>query len=269
DVSAKTLPKPPPIKDACLETAVFTHQSIAPDDPEGKEEKNYDKLEFLGDAYIQVISTKFAWSKFSHLRTGRISQIREILVNNDTLGCFAVEYGFDKRLNVREDHRRMPKLWAKIKGDVFEAYVGAAILSNPVNGYTLVEDWLSELWLPKVEGIAQEPPIKHYKEDLAKRIAGKGIKIRYIDESPAVRHKMGIQTFFIGVYLTGWGYTNQHLGSGQGVNKVEAGNEAASRALANHPLIDEIAAIKQEFDAKVRAERAKLELAEAGLPQRA
>ncbi|KAI5285121.1 hypothetical protein KEM54_000818 [Ascosphaera aggregata] len=257
---AHGLPAPPLIRDEVLKNAVFTHQSIAPDDPEGKRETNYDKLEFLGDAYIQILSTRFAWSRFSHLRTGRISQIREILVNNETLGTFAVAYGFDKTLRVKESYKELPKLWAKIKGDVFEAYVGAVVLSNPINGYEIVEDWLSELWTPKVQGIAREPPVKHYKEDLAKKIAGKGVKIRYIDESPAVRHKMGVHTFYIGVYLTGWGCTNRHLGSGKGPNKVEAGNEAALHALENHPLIDEIAAIKQDFDAKVRAERAKAEL---------
>ncbi|KAI5303145.1 AP-3 complex subunit delta, partial [Ascosphaera pollenicola] len=248
--SAADLPEPPPILDEALKTAAFTHQSMSPDDPEGKKETNYDRLEFLGDAFIQVLSTRFAWTRFKHLRTGRISQIRELLVNNETLGTFAVAYGFDQKLRVKESYRELPKLWPKIKGDVFEAYVGAAILSNPINGFDLVEDWLTELWTPKVEGIAREPPVKHYKEDLAKKIAGKGIKIQYIDEGPAVRHKMGVHTFYIGVYLTGWGYTNQHLGSGTGPNKVEAGNEAALRALENHPLIDEIAATKQEFDAK-------------------
>ncbi|KAI5295238.1 hypothetical protein KEM52_001953, partial [Ascosphaera acerosa] len=212
----------------------------------------------------QDIADRFIWARFSHLRTGRLAQIREVLVNNATLGAFAAAYGFDARLRCQQSYRELPKVWAKIKGDVFEAYVGAVIVADPLDGYARAEEWLAQLWGPKVAGFAREPPAKHCKEDLSKRIAGKGVKIRYVDESPAVRHKMGVQTFHIGVYLTGWGYTDEHLGSGTGRNKVEAGNEAAQRALDNHPLIDEIAAIKQAFDAKVREERARMELATLG-----
>jgi ribonuclease-3 len=95
----------------------------------------------------------------------------------------------------------------------------------------------------------------HSKDELAKKIMGKGIKLKYINESPPIQLDGGIQTFFIGVYLTGWGWKDQHLGSGKGLNKTGAGNEAASKALANRPLIDDIAAIKIAFDEKVKAER--------------
>lgn len=257
----RELPAPPPITDTSLENAVFTYGAIAPRDPAANHETNYDRMEFLGDAYIQVLSTNFVWSFFPRVSPGRMSQIREILVNNQTLGQFSEGYGFEKRMRIPTEYIQQPKLWRKIKGDVFEAYVGAVILSNPIDGYELVQDWLTELWMPKVAGISKQPePRVHYKQDLSQRIAGVGIKIAYVDERPSVRHPRGIQTFYIGVYLTGWGYVNQHLGSGQGLNKVIAGNNAAKQALDNHPLIDEIAATKQEYDAKVRAERAQAEL---------
>lgn len=255
------LPTPPPIPDPSLETAVFTYGAIAQAVPSASRETNYDRMEFLGDAYIQVLSTNFVWSFFPGLAPGRMSQIRELLVNNQTLGEFAMGYGFEKRMRIPMEYVQQPKLWRKIKGDVFEAYVGAVILANTIDGYELVQDWLTELWMPKVAGISrQKGPEVHYKQELSQRIGGVAVRVVYVDERPSIRYPRGIQTFFIGVYLTGWGYENQHLGSGQGLNKTIAGNLAAKQALENHPLIDEISATKQEYDAKVRAERAQAEL---------
>src|SRR5690606_10445636 len=84
------------------------------------------------------------------LPPGQISQLRELLVKNETLAEFATDYGFDRRLSVPLDHRGQAKRWIKIKGDVFEAYVAAVILSNPDSGFRSVESWLDELWLPKL-----------------------------------------------------------------------------------------------------------------------
>ena len=86
------------------------------------------------------------------------------------------------------------------------------------------------------------------KQELAKKILAAGVKINYVDEKPMVLDKKaGLQTLFVGCYLTGWGWENQHLGSATGTNRVTAGNEAARKAMENRPLIDEIIAKKQEW----------------------
>jgi len=77
------------------------------------------------------------------------------------------------------------------------------------------------------------------------------------------QHNKGKTMYTLGVYLTGWGWIHQHLGSGSGWNKTEAGNEAAKAALANHPLIDQIAEVKREHDARVKAEREQGQRTEA------
>lgn len=250
------LPSLPAIKDRGLEIATFTHpgvvneQKITPGT-----ESSYDRLEVLGDAYIEIIATRLVWARYPALPAGRLSQIRERLVKNETLAQYATQYGFEKRAIVPPGHIDQLKRWTKIRGDIFEAYVAAVILSDPVKGYETAENWLTQIWLPKLTDIRPEQPNLTFKEELAKKIMGKGIKVRYVDEKPHTTGPDSIRTFFVGVYLTGWGWKNQHLGSGQGMNKVEAGNEAARNALANQPLIDKIAAVKRSFDQKVKAER--------------
>lgn len=249
-VQPVSLPDLPSIHDALLERAVFTHPgapvNIA---PEGMEH-NYDRLEVLGDAYVEVIATRLIWDQFKDMPAGRMSQIREDLVKNETLAGFASQYGFDNRvsLTVPEEQKSQSKRWLKIRGDVFEAYVAAVILSSPDRGFAMVEQWLRELWLPRLSQVQPVQTVLKYKEQLAKKVMGKGVKLRYVEEQPATRLDGGMQTYYMGVYLTGWGWQNQHLGSGRGLNKAIAGDQAASRALQNCPLIDQVAAAKAAHD---------------------
>lgn len=245
DKNADGLPTLPPILDETLEKAVFTHPGLS-----NNNSATYDRLEILGDAYIELIATKLVWARFPAIPSGRISQIRELLVKNETLSEYATMYGMDSRASVPHGYLDQPKRWTKTKGDIFEAYVAAIILSNSNNGFNIAEHWLTQLWLPRLMGLGSEKSDLQAKEALAKKVMGKGIKLNYVDERAPILLKGGLQTFFIGVYLTGWGWDKKHLGSGEGRNKAMAGDEAARQALLNVPLIDEISATKKEVESK-------------------
>ncbi|KAF9882647.1 hypothetical protein FE257_005803 [Aspergillus nanangensis] len=234
------LPSLPPILDEVLEKSTFTHPATS-----NNIEATYDRLEVLGDAYIELIATRFIWSRYQGISSGHISQIRELLVKNETLAEYATHYGLDNRAIVPQDYSGQPKRWIKTKADIFEAYVAAVILSDTTSGYSTAETWLTRLWLPKLSDLKIQPPVLHAKEDLAKKIMGKHVKLKYIDEQPPIEHGKGKQTFFIGVYLTGWGWDNMHMGSGQGSSKAAAGDEAARKALENDQLLKEIISIKK------------------------
>lgn len=246
------LPILPPILDGTLRKAVFMHPGLS-----NNIEGTYDRLEILGDAYIELIATKLVWSRFQEISSGRISQIRELLVKNETLSEYATKYGLDSRASVPQGYLDQPKRWTKTKGDIFEAYVAGVILSHPIDGFRMAEEWLTQLWLPKLQDLGVQKSGLQAKEALAKRIMGKGVKLNYIDEQPPVSLRGGMQTFFIGVYLTGWGWDKKHLGSGQGRNKAIAGDEAAKQALLNEPLIDRVASIKIEAGSRAEPSLAK------------
>jgi len=252
------LPQLPPIKNAALAHIPFRHQGTVRSQENTSANASYERLEFLGDAYLEIIATRLIYSRFAHLPAGRMSQVREALVKNETLAEYAVGYGFDRKAQLPSSHQDPGKLWTKTMGDIFEAYVAAVILADPKNGFNTVEAWLNNLWAPKLvqQNIAPKPNV-NAKQDLARKIMGKDIRVSYVDEGkPEVVKKEGKTYYHIGVYLTGWGWKNQHLGSGRGLNKAEAGTQAAMEALANTLLIDEIAAVKQAYDIQVREQRA-------------
>jgi ribonuclease III len=248
-----------------FEKAVFTHQGMANvythTDATQTQEMTYDRLEFLGDAYIEVMATRLIWESYRCLPAGRMSQIRELLVKNETLHEFAIQYGFDRQIKAQDFQRSDAKRWLKIVADVFEAYVAAVILSDAANGFKAAEEWLVTLWQPKLKDVKAAAPNLKAKEELARKVMAKGIKLQYRDEAPMQQLKGGMQTYFIGVYLTGWGWEDRHLGSGTGLSKVAAGNEAAARALEDTAVMEQITAKRTRFLDEQKAEREKAEKA--------
>lgn len=258
-----TLPKLPEILNKSLENIPFTHQGTLNAKESNDVDMSYDRLEFLGDAYIELIATRVIFPRFPKLTAGQLSQKRQLLVKNETLADFSLAYGFDARARLPKDvlmanNFDSRKLWTKIMGDIFEAYVAAVILSDPDDGFSVVEAWLTELWEPTLSNRDEGTLNLNAKAQLAAKIMGKGIKINYREDAqPELNKKEGKILFRIGAYLTGWGWENKHLGSGVGWNKNEAGGHAAAQAMSN-PFVSQVIAIKREFDAKKAEERKKI-----------
>jgi ribonuclease III len=290
------LPPLPTISDAYAKPT-FTHPNLAPGEytsktpnkattttstptthPDPSTMQSYDRLEFLGDAYLEVIATRLIWTRFaSAMAPGRLASTRESLVKNETLAAFAVAYGFDRRMRIEEGGQPTTRLaQVKLWGDVFEAFVASVVLSGGgggeesstvdhhqqqqqqqdqpqpqprKSGFEIAEDWLALLWEPLLVAAAEKDrnalPGAQWKEGLRKMIGAKGVRIDYVDERKPLIGK-GIETYFVGVFLTGWGYENQHLGSGQALSKKAAGMAAAKDAVENSSVVKKVANLKEE-----------------------
>ncbi|KAF2717924.1 ribonuclease III [Polychaeton citri CBS 116435] len=159
-ISKQDLPPLPAILSPHLASAPFTHKSQASASHSRSvavDDVSYERLEFLGDAYIELIASRLIFHRYSWLPAGRQSQLRELLVKNETLAGYSLWYGFHKRLQLHDLDRMKEgskikgnKGIIKIYGDVFEAYVAAVILSDPHNGFANAEQWLTALWAAKV-----------------------------------------------------------------------------------------------------------------------
>ncbi|MCJ1433843.1 hypothetical protein MMC27_003208 [Xylographa pallens] len=257
---ANALPELPPIGDPSLARTVFTHRGSAGKEGLSDGRESYERLEFLGDAYVELVASRLLHQRYPDLPPGRLSQIRETLVRNETLGTFALAYKFDDRIDLPSSYlegRGGPrKLIVKTFGDIFEAYVAAVILSDQKHGFQTAEAWLTQLWTPKLpdSGGHQMPQNRFAKQDLAKKIMGKGIKVDYrVEEEQAVK-KEGKIWYTVGAYVTGWGWEDCHLGSGTALSTGEAGIRAAMQALVS-PLTAQIGAVKKDHDATIKRER--------------
>lgn len=135
------LPPLPAVLDKTLEEAAFTHTSAGG----GKiTDITYERLEWVGDTYMELVATLLISQTFPHHNPGKSSQLRERCVKNVTLSEFSYAYGFDKR--AKFDKEFVTKDMTKIMGDIFEAYVAAIILSDPLDGLPRAAAWLKGLW---------------------------------------------------------------------------------------------------------------------------
>nr|OQO07768.1 hypothetical protein B0A51_17409 [Rachicladosporium sp. CCFEE 5018] len=272
-----TLPPLPEILDPTLATAPFTHKSLASyDRATSNSDVTYERLEFLGDAYLEVIASRIIFHHFPKLTAGSQSQVREVLVKNETLAEYARLYGFELRVKVADFEQMAAdsqgkgnKGLNKILGDVFEAYIAAVILSDAEHGFAIVEKWLTALWAPKLMEAANShkyrspganlthasdsDPKTIYdptaKATLQKRIQSADAKLIYEPYKTMQELKgdqLGQNRHFIAVYLTGYGFDRVCLGKGVGKNKVEAGNWAATEAMHG-----ECKAVVDECEAKL------------------
>lgn len=165
DTSTTTLPPLPPIKPQYQKTA-FCHKSLYTTSRElATSDLTYERLEFLGDAYIELFASRLIYESYSHLPAGRMSQVRELLVKNETLAELSRSYGFHEKIAVgaeigelvRDSHGRGNKGYNKIVGDVFEAYVAAVVLSDfEGRGFEKAEGWCRDLWEAKLERAKKE-----------------------------------------------------------------------------------------------------------------
>lgn len=271
-----TLPALPVIKSPALETATFTHCGVT----SNPGTLSYERLEWVGDAYIYLISTLLISSTFTSHLPGKCAQIRELLVKNETLASYARHYGFEKRARLPREFlddnhkgiRAKDVEKTKVMGDIFEAYVAAVVLSDPEQGVDRVSSWLKILWAQTIVKQIKDQERLNEKakaipaddvnaslnpKDLLPRIIGaKGVKITYRDAGLEEKDPItGFPLFTVGVYLDGWGEHNKQLGIGKALGKKDAGMKAAEMALANKKLMTLYGEMKKVHDDKLRAEK--------------
>ncbi|KAI9676304.1 MAG: hypothetical protein M1822_008338 [Bathelium mastoideum] len=259
--SSVSLAQLPPIPSGYLSAAPFVHNSISTSSRiSAAGDQSYERLEFLGDAYIQIISSRILYSRFPEFPAGKLANTRQSLVRNDTLARFSRQYGFDQKVKATEDVRKSD-VWDKVVADVFEAYTASVVLGDPEKGFETAEAWLGALWEPQLREIEQAKQktmsAVNAKEELRKMVASPGVKIEYMEERPRQNIKSKGETeFFYGCLITGWGYEKKHLGSGAGYSQMAAGNNAALDAMESQgALLQVMAKQKSVFDKKRRQER--------------
>jgi ribonuclease-3 len=116
-------------RDEALLRLALTHPSVAHE--QGAPVQHNQRLEFLGDAVLQLVLTRELYEKFSDFNEGPLTKARAKLVNRRTLAVHGRELGLGKHLIIsrgEELHggRERPSALA----DAYEALVGAIFLDG-------------------------------------------------------------------------------------------------------------------------------------------
>ena len=209
-----------------LERAV-THPSLLQDRPEIGESNQ--RLEFLGDAVLQILLAEDLFHRFPHDREGLLSKRRALLVNGMFLAQLAREIGLDTclRLGASEEStggRTRPSSL----GDAFEALVGAIYLDG---GFATTRRVVLRIYgalESRLAGIEEFDNPKGRLQELMQPLHGNNA-LRY--EVVRTEGEDHARSYEVAVFLL-----NRELGSGRGSSKKLAEEAAARDALVAMPL---------------------------------
>ena len=195
----------------------FTHSSYANEHP-GR--KDYEKLEFLGDAVLELAVSDYLYRHFPKLNEGELTRMRSNIVRTEGFSEFAIECGFPAEINLGKGEEKAGARKRKtLLEDVFEAFNGALFLDQ---GMPAVQHFLHLTVYPLIaEGDFNAS--RDYKTELQERLQVNGsVKIEYqvIDEDESK------PSFKVQLLVNG-----EKVSEGQGRNKKAAEQQAAQAAL--------------------------------------
>uniref|UniRef100_A0A915PWG8 Uncharacterized protein n=1 Tax=Setaria digitata TaxID=48799 RepID=A0A915PWG8_9BILA len=128
----------------------------------------YQRLEFLGDAVLDYVITRFLFEHSSHYSPGVLTDLRSALVNNTIFASLAVKYSFHKMYMVtteeeidegEEEDIEVPKAM----GDIFESVAGAIYLDSGRN-LDIVWRIFYNLMKETIEECCNNPPRSPIRE---------------------------------------------------------------------------------------------------------
>ena len=90
---------------------------------------DYERLEFLGDAVLELVTAEYLFRKYSQLSEGQLSKLRSKLVSKESLSNYAREIGVGKYLLIAKGQEGIQSQDALL-ADAYEAMIGAAYLDD-------------------------------------------------------------------------------------------------------------------------------------------
>ncbi|MDO8435972.1 MAG: ribonuclease III [bacterium] len=205
-----------------LLTQAFCHRSYLNEKPNFNLENN-ERLEFLGDAVLELIVTEELYQKYPKKPEGELTNWRAALVNAKMLGDLAREIGLnDYLLLSKGESKEMGKARQYILANTFEALIGSIYLDQ---GYKVCEDFIKKYLIKKLPEIIKKELFRDAKssfQEEAQEREGITPTYRVLKESGPDHAK----NFVIGVFLN-----SELVAQGEGSSKQEAEEQAAKNGL--------------------------------------
>ncbi|MCP3761962.1 ribonuclease III [Domibacillus sp. A3M-37] len=199
----------------------FTHSSYVNEHRRKPYEDN-ERLEFLGDAVLELTVSQFLYKTYPVMSEGELTKLRAAVVCEPSLVTFANELELGKLILLGKGEemtggRMRPALLA----DVFEAYIGALYLDQ---GMEAVVPFLEKIVFPKISAgaFSHVMDFKSQLQEFVQRELKGAPSYRILEEKGPAHNK----EFITEVSLNG-----TVLGRGAGRSKKEAEQFAARMAL--------------------------------------
>ena len=200
----------------------FIHRSFINENPKSGLEHN-ERLEFLGDAVLELIVTDYLYKKFPNLAEGELTAYRSALVNAVVIGEVGGELEMNEFLLLSKGEAKdTGRARHTILANTYEAFLGALYLDQ---GYAPCDTFVLATLVPKLETIIKEKswkdPKSRVQEEAQERV---GVTPSYkvvAEVGPDHDRYFTIAIFF----------GHDKIAEGKGRSKQEAQQAAAQAAL--------------------------------------
>lgn len=204
-------------KNINLYNTAFSHSSYA---NEHRAKADYERLEFLGDAVVDLILADYLYNN-KHEKEGEMTKVRASYVCENALFEYSNSLGLNQYIRVGHGEEKEGGKYKKaIVADIFEAFIGAIYVDL---GYATARKVALNIIVPYIE----DPNItffSDYKSSLQEYVqtVQKSLTYNLIKEEGPAHDKV----FTVEVIIDDIVY-----GTGVGTSKKEAEQEAAKNAL--------------------------------------
>ncbi len=211
-------------RDAALLERALTHPSLLPERPDAAESNQ--RLEFLGDAVLQLFLTEELYSGYPEEREGLLSKRRASLANRSFLALLAREIGLDQCLLLGAGEEASGgREKDSALGDAFEALLGAVHTdSDYATARRVIQTIYGPLEYRLAGHLESDNPKGRLQEHIQPKLGNNALTYEVLStEGPP--HE---RNYLVEVRLNG-----QAIGSGRGTSKKAAEEAAAREALGS------------------------------------
>ena len=209
-------------KDESLLVQSLTHPSymVKAED----EESSNQRLEFLGDAVLELIISEFLYERFPYIREGMLTQFRSTLVKGSILVELADELNISSYIRVNQSgSKASPEQLPSSKEDALEAIVGAIFLDSDFPTVRrVVLPWYGDLTERLNELNEAHNPKGQLQERLQPSLGNNQIQYKVIKESGPSHAKVFEVELMVG---------DRSCSKASGKSKKEAEEQAAREVL--------------------------------------
>lgn len=208
--------------DKTLIKKAFTHRSYLNENRGLKLEHN-ERLEFLGDAVLELVVTDFLYKKFPEKNEGDLTALRSALVKAETLADAAEKVGMNSYLLLSKgESKDVGRARLYILANTFESVVGAIYLDQ---GYDVADKFIADQLFSQIDEIIENKKFIDSKskfQEKAQEKTGVTPVYKLIKEVGPDHNKV----FTVSVYIG-----EEEITTGEGKSKQEAEQQAAQMAL--------------------------------------
>lgn len=199
----------------------FVHRSYLNESNEFSE--NNERLEYLGDAVLEMATSEYLYAKFPKLQEGMLTNLRASLVRTESLAESSHELGFaDLILMSRGEESTGGRDNQSLLANTFEAFLGALYLDQ---GFEVCKTYLHKYLFPKTDKIMAEGTYKDFKsimQEVSQSKFKETPKYQLVEEQGPDHDKVFQMVAVIG---------KKKYGVGKGKSKQAAQEDAAKKTL--------------------------------------